>query len=333
MNDPRSAERVPQPVVGDPVAPAGYTLVAQRRVFGSVVFATWESPDGERLEWSSRGHRKGRPPTTPLRTTAARRLPVFGIAPRRLAWWIAVAFTVGSVCFVAGATGAVAGPFQGWPNTLYFAGSVLFSGGAAAQLVETARAGRAVPEVEGSPRRARLRAAEISGRPVRRLLVFIPGRLDWNAAVVQLAGTLLFNINCFFGMFTNLTHDQQDMRVWAPSTVASLCFVIASQLAFVETMGTLVAWRPRRLEWWIVMGSLLGSWGFLLSSIAGFFLGGGMRAVVTGVLGAHGEILWLEYAVDGVLLAGSLCFLVGTYLMIPESLAGGQSVPAADRQS
>ena len=322
MNDPRSAERVPQPVVGDPIAPDGSTLVAQRRVLGGVASATLESADGERLEWSSRGHRKGRPPTTPLRTTAARRPPVFGLAPRRLAWWIAVAFTVGSVCFVAGATGAVAGPFQGWPNTLYFAGSVLFTGGAAAQLVETARAGRAVPEAGASPRRARLRAAKISGRPARRFLVFIPGRLDWNAAVVQLAGTLLFNINCFFGMSTSLTHDQQDTRVWAPSTIASVCFVIAGQLAFVETMGTLVAWRPRRLEWWIVSGSLLGAWGFLLSSIAGFFLGGDLSAVVTGVLGAHGEILWLEYAVDGVLLAASLCFLVGSYLMIPESLAG-----------
>lgn len=323
MSDPRPVERAPLPVVGDPLVPDGYRLVKQRRVFGSVVSATWESPEGERLEWTSRGHRKGRPPATTARTAPARRPPVFGLAPRRLAWWIAVVFATGSVCFVVGATGAVAGPTRWWPNALYFAGSVFFTGGAAAQLYETARAGREVQSSERPMRRATLRTAEPTGRPVHRLLILIPGRLDWNAAVVQLTGTLLFNINCFFGMSMSLTQLQHDMRVWVPSTVASVCFVVASRLAFLEAMGARFAWRPSRLEWWIVTGSLLGSWGFLLSSIAGFFLGGDLSAVVTGVLGPHGEVLWLEYAVDGVLLAGSLCFLFGTYLMIPESLAGG----------
>jgi len=68
------------------------------------------------------------------------------------------------------------------------------------------------------------------------------------------------------------------------------------------------------------VGALLGSWGFLLSSLAGFFLGGRLASVVTGILGPHGESLRLEYAVDGVLLIGSLWFLLSTYLMIPEAL-------------
>ena len=49
-------------------------------------------------------------------------------------------------------------------------------------------------------------------------------------------------------------------------------------------------------------------------------LGGQLASVVTGILGPHGESLWLEYAVDGVLLIGSLWFLLSTYLMIPEAL-------------
>jgi hypothetical protein len=70
----------------------------------------------------------------------------------------------------------------------------------------------------------------------------------------------------------------------------------------------------------ITVRSLLGSGGFLLSSLVGIFLGGQLASVVMGILGAHGETLWLEYAVDGVPLIGSLWFLLSTYLMIPEAL-------------
>jgi len=88
MGDPRPAERAPLPVIGDPVAPDGYRLVEQRRVLGSVVSAAWESPEGERLEWTSRGHRKGRPPATLARTAptrdAGRRVSAQAVAPGHL---------------------------------------------------------------------------------------------------------------------------------------------------------------------------------------------------------------------------------------------------------
>src|SRR5664280_2573087 len=92
---------------GDPVAPPGYRLLRCRRVLGSTVHAVWEAPSGELLDWTSRRHRKGRPPRRAAAgaPTAGRRLPLFGLAPRRLSWWVAVLFTVGSVQFVIGATG------------------------------------------------------------------------------------------------------------------------------------------------------------------------------------------------------------------------------------
>ena len=46
--------------------------------------------------------------------------------------------------------------------------------------------------------------------------------------------------------------------------------------------------------------SLLGSRGFWLSRFAGSLLGGDLSSVVTGLLGPHGETLWLEHAVAGV---------------------------------
>src|SRR5450631_3846194 len=119
---------------GDPVAPPGYRLLRCRRVLGSTTHAVFESPTGELIEWTSRRHRKGRPPR---RRPAAgepargRRLPLIGLAPRRLSWWVAVLFTVGSVQFVIGATGAVLDTSAWWPNAFYFAGSLLFTTGAA----------------------------------------------------------------------------------------------------------------------------------------------------------------------------------------------------------
>jgi hypothetical protein len=307
---------------GDPLAPAGYRLIAQRRVLGSVVRAVWRGPDGDELEWTSRGYRKGQRPRTVVTGTAAaiKRPPLFGFAPHALSWWVAIVFAAGSVFFVVGAAGAVTGPTRWWPNAMYFAGSVLFTGGASLQLLEVSLTGR---DLGPSPRSR--------AHGLRRFWFYRPGRLDWNAAVIQLVGTVLFNVNCFFGMSMSLNVRQEDMRVWVPSTIASVCFVASSWLSLVEAEGRWFCWRPRQLAWWITVGSLLGSWGFLLSSLAGFFLGGDLRSFVTGLLGPHGETLWLEYAVDGVLLAGSLCFLVSTYLMIPEALGAareGRETPA-----
>ena len=323
---PGPTERRP----GDPLPPPGYVLVRERRWFGSVVRAEWRGPRGDVLEWTSRGHRKGRAvvihPAGQAATGAAvarpavaagagpvpqatrSRPPTFGFAFHDLTWWVAVAFTVGSVFFVVGAAGAVGDPVSWWPNPMYFAGSVLFTIGASLQMAETARAGRDVLD------------SGAKSEADRRFLILRRGRLDWNASVIQLIGTILFNINCFWGMSMSLSHRQEDARVWVPSTVASVCFVTASWLSLFEANGAWWAWRPRRLEWWITMGSLLGSWGFLLSSLAGFFLGGHLESLVTGVLGPHGETFWLEYAVDGVLLAGSIAFLIGSYPMIPEAL-------------
>ena len=310
--------RAQTPRAGDPVAPAGYRLVEERRVLGSVVRASWRSDEGDELAWTSRGFRKGQglhPRAAGAAAAARPRPPLFGVALRALSWWVAVVFTTGSVFFVLGAAGAVVDPTKWWPNPLYFAGSALFTIGASLQLREIALAGR---DVLLPPRPA--------SHLLRRSWLYRPGRLDWNAAVIQLAGTLLFNINCFYGMWMSLSHAQEDLRVWVPSTVASICFVVSSWLSLAEAEGRWFSWRPRQLEWWITVGSLLGSWGFLLSSLAGFFLGGQLRSLVTGILGPHGETWWLEHAVDGVLLAGSLWFLVSTYLMIPEAVA-------ADRES
>ena len=341
MSAPTTSPGTPERRPGDPIPPPGYVLVRERRIFGSVVRAEWRGPRGDVLEWTSRGHRKGRAPVVrpagagssprrpaagaaeagPASPAARRRPPVFGFAIHDLTWWVAVAFTVGSVFFVVGAAGAVGDPASWWPNPMYFVGSVLFTIGASIQMAETARAGRVIMAGGGAQ------------QPERRFLILRRGRLDWNASVIQLIGTVLFNINCFWGMSMSLSHGQEDVRVWVPSTVASVCFVAASWLSVFEANGAWWAWRPRRLEWWITVGSLLGSWGFLLSSLAGFFLGGQLESLVTGVLGPHGETLWLEYAVDGVLLAGAIAFLIGSYPMIPEALMADRRGPSPSGQA
>lgn len=322
MKDASQRDGPVAPRPGDPVAPPGYRLVEERRVLGSVVRAVWRTPGGDQLEWTSRGYRKGRQPRAGAAgaAPARHRPPLIGLAPHVLSWWVAVVFATGSVFFVIGAAGAVTGPTRWWPNAMYFVGSVLFTTGASLQLREISLAARDLL----LPPRPR-------SHGLHRYWLFRPGRLDWNASAVQLIGTVLFNVNCFFGMSMSLTHRQDDVRVWVPSTIASVCFVSSSWLALVEAEGRWFSWRPRQLEWWITVGSLLGSWGFLTSSLAGFFLGGDLSAVVTGLLGPHGETLWLEYAVDGVLLAGSLWFLLSTYLLIPEALREARDGPPERR--
>ena len=153
-------ERRPAQTVraGAPVAPAGYRLVEQRRVLGNVVRSVWRAAEGAELEWTSRGCRKGRPPrarAAGAAPAAHHRPPLFGVAPHALSWWVAIAFTAGSVFFVVGAAGAVTGPTRWWPNAMYFVGSVLFTIGATLQLREVSLTGRHLLLPRPKPHRLR----------------------------------------------------------------------------------------------------------------------------------------------------------------------------------
>ena len=56
----------------------------------------------------------------------------------------------------------------------------------------------------------------------------------------------------------NLTPKKADLVVWTPDALGSICFLIASELAFAEAGHRWLSWRPRSMGWRIAAINLLG---------------------------------------------------------------------------
>ena len=205
-------------------------------------------------------------------------------APRRASWWIGVLFAVGSACFLVG-------PFPGFVHVVgagadaavFFVGSLFFTTAATLQYLESVNVDR---------RRLRV-------------LAFEPRRIDWWATVIQLAGTLFFNLSTFHALQTSLSTGQEDRLIWRPDAFGSICFLVASTLAWVEVCGVAIRGPRRQLEWWIVAVNLAGSVAFGVSAVAGY------------IVPATGDDLDLA-AANVTTSVGALFFLAGAILVLIE---------------
>src|SRR3954463_6497788 len=284
MRDGRASPRLPS-VPSYPDAPPGWTAVRRRRAGPFVTHVTYRRADGSTGEWGSRGPRK-----------RASRLSRSGDrgwwAPGTASFWIGVLFAVGSACFVVA-------PFPGFVNlvgaaadaAVFFAGSIFFTAAATLQYLEAVNADRG-PAGTGARRRLRL-------------LAFEPGRIDWWATIVQLAGTLLFNLSTFGALQTGLSTAAENRVIWAPDVFGCIAFLVASALAWGEVCGG-VACRPRRaLGWWIAAGHPGGS------------VGSGVAAVASFIVPATGTVLDLA-AANFMTVIGALGFLAGALLLLRE---------------
>jgi hypothetical protein len=222
-------------------------------------------------------------------------------APRRRSFWIGVLFAVGSACFVIA-------PFPGFVSlvgaavdaAVFFAGSLFFTAAAALQYLEAVNADRG--------------PAGHSARRGLRVFTFEPGRIDWWAATVQLAGTLLFNLSTFGALQTGLSTAAENRVIWAPDVFGCIAFLVASGLAWVEVCGG-VACRPRReLEWWIAAVNLAGSVAFGVAAVASF------------VVPATGSVLDLA-AANFMTVVGALGFLAGALLLLREGASARITEP------
>jgi hypothetical protein len=224
---------------------------------------------------------------------------------------MAILFAIGSACFVAG---AVASQWSSSPRPAigitFFVGSIFFTSAAYLQYAEAANVDH---RLAPGARRRRWRPAS-----------WEPRRIDWLAAVVQLVGTVLFNISTFTALNHNLSAHQTNARVWAPDAFGSIAFLIASELAFAEVCHRWACLRRRSLSWWIVAVNLLGSIMFGVSAIASL------------LEPASGEPVSARLANSGTSLGG-ICFLIGALLLLPEAAAArarpapatGPAAPAA----
>jgi hypothetical protein len=233
----------------------------------------------------------GRPP--PAHADAFRHL----WAPRRLAWWVAVLFAIGSALFALGGVGAT------WPQSvpawlrngsvlswIFVVGAIFFTSAAWLQWLEALNGDVADALRDGARRRWRW-------------LGWRPRNLGYLASAVQLVGTVMFNFNTVDAMLTGLSWEEEDLLVWTPNMLGCVCFLVASYLAYAEVSQGAVSFATRSVSWWVTVANLLGSVAFQLSALYSF---AGPEPA--------GAVFWAGFYTA----AGGVCFLVGSYLMIPE---------------
>jgi hypothetical protein len=259
-----------------------------------VTFVDHVRPDGVVARWGSRRHRKHLKGDSTVGST--------WWAPQARAWWIAVLFAAGSLLFAIGAVPSYASAVGGRADAMtFFAGSLFFTAAGYLTYREA---------VDAGPR------ALNAGR--RRFFVFQPRRIDWWATAVQLVGTLYFNISTGNALRVDLTAQAAHQHVWRPDAVGSICFLVASTLAWFEVCHGWAAWRSRSWSWWITLVNLIGSVAFGISAVAGY------------INPATGQLRNAERSNLGTLI-GAVCFFVGALLLLPERTEEGKnSVTAAD---
>ncbi|MEM9513814.1 MAG: hypothetical protein AAGA42_03065 [Actinomycetota bacterium] len=260
--------------------PEDWELVEQDGPRPFVTLARWRRPDGSIVTWRSRAHRKH--PSAEVER--------WWWAPAQLGWWIGVLFAVGASCFLV-ASVPVYLDAQGstGQGVTYFVGSIFFTAAATLQFEQTQSVGLD-PSSPGT-RRA-------GGR-------FTLGvrRIDWWAALVQVAGTLLFNRSTWFAMWESESAAGFDRLVWVPDVAGSICFLLASWLAWAEVCDGAWRWRPTTIGWWVSASNLLGSVAFGFSAVGAL---------------AIDQVALSDGLATGGTLVGAACFLVGAVLLLPE---------------
>lgn len=263
-------------------------------------------PEGGHLVATSRRHRKGlRPHRVPDLESAGRPPSAHAAAflhlwaPRRLAWWIAVLFAIGSVLFTLGGIAA------SWPhwvpaalrdvsglNRIFVVGAIFFTSAAWLQWLEALNGDVAEALADGAQRRWRW-------------VGWRPRNLGYLACAVQLVGTVMFNFDTLDATFAGLSWEEEDLLVWTPNMFGCACFLGASYLAYTEVSQGAVSFHLRSISWWVAVVNLLGSLAFQLSALYSFV---GPDPAASGSL----------FLASFYTAAGGLCFLLGSYLMIPE---------------
>jgi hypothetical protein len=187
------------------------------------------------------------------------------VAPDTATRWIGVLFAIGSTCFLVG-------PFPGFVElvgseadaAVFFAGSIFFT---SAALLQTLYSG---------------------------------GGLDRWACVVQLVGTVFFNVSTFHALQTGLDATEYNRLVWTPDWRGSACFLVSGVLAYLAVRNL----SRRARDWRIAVINLAGCVAFGISAVASYVVPSTGSAIDLAAANA-----WTSF--------GALCFLVGALLLLP----------------
>jgi YrhK-like protein len=203
-----------------------------------------------------------------------------------------VLFMVGSACFAIGAVPGYAS-LVGVDATgvTFFVGSIFFTSAGYLQYVEV---------VNTAPTPG-------DGRSGLRLASWEPRRIDWLATTIQLVGTVFFNVSTFRAMIESFDADPEGLLSWRPDALGSICFLVASWLAYAEAGHGWLSWRPGDLGWRIAALNLAGSIFFGFSAIGAY------------VVPSTDDLVSAALANGGTLL-GAIGFFIGATLLLPEAM-------------
>lgn len=222
---------------------------------------------------------------------------------KSLSWWLAVLFMIGSALFTLGAALAIFPLFlTAWwhipivNNSIFFVGSIFFTTAGLIQYLEVINSeltDLANTRPDGTRVRKRLR-----------LFAWRPRNLGYLASLIQLIGTVLFNFNTGDALMLNLTSTEENMVIWAPNMIGSLCFLVSTACSYLEVGHRYFCFKPRDFAFWIVMINAFGSIAFQISAVASYYE-------------PDQTVLWPVGSNWGTFLGG-LGFLSASYLLIPE---------------
>ena len=202
---------------------------------------------------------------------------------------------MGSLCFALGPVPAVVswlGPRN--DSMVYVVGAVFFTTAAALSFLDV---------VDGGHGRG------VDGRRPERVW-WQPHSSDWWADGVQLVGTLAFNVTTTAALAENWSVRQQNVRVWGPDVVGSICFLVSSGIAMVAAAAVGRRFRADDTAWWVAAFNLAGSVAFGLSALGAYVLpsSGDLAAPRLDALGTS---------------VGGVCFLIASVLLVPQAREAG----------
>lgn len=201
---------------------------------------------------------------------------------RGLTWRIGLLFAIGSACFLVGPIPAYADRVGGRATaTTFFAGSLVFTAAAWLSLVQVVR------------------------QDGHRWIGWSPHLMGFWAAVIQLVGTLAFNVSTF-GAYLDLDAAQADRFIWRPDVIGSVCFLVSSAIAFGEAGHRWFSWRPGRRAWQI---TALNWWGSVLFGIS-----------AAGAYILPDDSTYNARWANGGTFLGAACFLVASLMMMREGV-------------
>ena len=140
----------------------------------------------------------------------------------------------------------------------------------------------------------------------RKLLGCRLSELGWWSCLLQLIGTLLFNLSTYQALHPGPNWVSEDIWVWLPNFAGSILFLLSGYMAFAETCHEYWRYLPRNLSWWAVFWNLSGCIGFMISALLA-------------VLVSNSDPVTRLQLSTWFTLLGAVGFFLGSMLLIPEA--------------